>query len=112
MGIELERLVTKQTEFCSRNQLVWLLSLCRDQPKSKTLGIITGFQVLDGQYHMFVLEGLATEGIKKLWDKLPRPQEEGSYIVDSLSFNVHIKILQTDLSSFHKELHVHVDKKI
>lgn len=57
---------------------------------------------------MFVLEGLANEGIKKLWDKLPRPQEEGRYIVNS--FNVRIKIIQTNLSSFHKELHV--DKRI
>ena len=40
---------------------------------------------------MFVLEGLANEGIQKLWDKLPRPQEEGRYIVNSLSFNVYIK---------------------
>ena len=74
MGSERERLGTKQTEFYSRNQLVWLLSLRRDQRKSKTLDIKTGFQVLDRQYHLFVLEGLA---IKKLWDKLPRPQEEG-----------------------------------
>ena len=59
---------------------------------------------------MFVLEGLANEGIKKLWDKLPRPQEEGRYIVNSLSLNVRIKIIQTNLSSFHKELHV--DKRI
>ena len=108
MGSERERLGAKQTEFCSRNQLVWLLSVRRDQRKSKTLDIITGFQVLDGQYHVFVLEGLANEGIKKLWDKLPRPQEEGRYIVNS--FNVRIKIIQTNLSSFHKELHV--DKRI
>ena len=110
MGSERERLGTKQTEFCSRNQLVWLLSVRRDQRKSKTLDIITGFQVLDGQYHVFVLEGLANEGIKKLWDKLPRPQEEGRYIVNSLSLNVRIKIIQTNLSSCHKELHV--DKRI
>ena len=47
MGSERERLGTKQTEFYSRNQLVWLLSLRRDQRKSKTLDIETGFQVLD-----------------------------------------------------------------
>lgn len=34
-------------------------------------------QVLDGQYHMFVLEGLAEKGIARLWDTLPRPLEEG-----------------------------------
>ena len=49
----------------------------RDQRKNKTLDIITGFQVLDGQYHMFVLEGLADKGIRRLWQNLPRPQEEG-----------------------------------
>ena len=26
---------------------------------------------------MFVLEGLADRGIQRLWEKLPRPQEEG-----------------------------------
>ena len=35
-------------------------------------------QVLDGQFHMFVLEGLAAKGIKRLWTKLPRPEEEGA----------------------------------
>ena len=37
-------------------------------------------QVLDGQYHMFVLEGLAEKGIRRLWEKLPRPQEEGKIL--------------------------------
>ena len=39
-----------------------------------------------------------------------RPEEEGRYIVNSLSFSVHMTILQTDLSTFHKDLHV--DKRI
>lgn len=57
--------------------------LSSDQRRNKELDIITGFQVLDGQYHMFVLEGLADRGIKKLWHNLPRPQEE-----DISKFNV------------------------
>ena len=46
MGSERERLGTKQTEFYSRNQLVWLLSLRRDQRKSKTLDIKRDFKFL------------------------------------------------------------------
>lgn len=74
--------------------------LSRDQRKSKTLDIITGFQVLDGQYHVFVLEGLANEGIQKLWDKLPRPQEE-----DITKFNV----LYNSALRFHERLYAALD---
>ncbi|XP_032228067.2 uncharacterized protein LOC5503934 [Nematostella vectensis] len=57
--------------------------LSEEQRKNKTLDIITGFQVLDGQFHIFVLEGLADHGVKKLWGSLTRPEEP-----DSLKFNV------------------------
>lgn len=57
--------------------------LSSDQRTNKDLDIITGFQVLDGKYHVFVLEGLADKGIKRLWQNLPRPQEE-----DISKFNV------------------------
>ena len=44
-------------------------------------------QVLDGQYHIFVLEGLADKGIRRLWEKLPRPQEDGK-ILKGLSHGI------------------------
>lgn len=74
--------------------------LSRDQRKDKTLDIITGFQVLDGQYHVFVLEGLATQGIKRLWENLPRPQEK-----DITRFNV---LYNSDLR-FNERLYAALD---
>ncbi|XP_020606074.1 uncharacterized protein FLJ43738-like [Orbicella faveolata] len=74
--------------------------LSREQRKNKQLDIITGFQVLDGQYHMFVLEGLAEKGIRRLWEKLPRPQEE-----DITKFNV----LYNSELRFHERLYASLD---
>ncbi|KAL9960808.1 hypothetical protein ACROYT_G034311 [Oculina patagonica] len=74
--------------------------LSKDQRKNKKLDIITGFQVLDGQYHVFVLEGLGAKGIKRLWEKLPRPQEE-----DITKFNV---LYNSDLR-FNERLYASLD---
>eukprot|EP00794_Sanderia_malayensis_P005993 gene5993-6689_t len=52
------------------------------EQKSKTLDIITGFQIIDGNYHIFVLEGLRDQGIKTLWDNLPCfSQDDGKCFV-------------------------------
>lgn len=74
--------------------------LSREQRKNKQLDIITGFQVLDGQYHIFVLEGLVEKGIRRLWEKLPRPQEE-----DITKFNV----LYNSQLRFHERLYASLD---
>ncbi|KAM6149327.1 uncharacterized protein CFAP92 [Erethizon dorsatum] len=37
----------------------------QDQP---SLDVLTGFHMLDGKVHLFVLEGLAEHGLKRLWD--------------------------------------------
>ncbi|XP_013374365.1 PREDICTED: uncharacterized protein KIAA1257 homolog isoform X3 [Chinchilla lanigera] len=37
----------------------------QDQP---SLDVLTGFHVLDGTVHLFVLEGLAEQGLKQLWN--------------------------------------------
>lgn len=50
------------------------------QQASRTLDIVTGFQVLDGTMHMFVLEGLRDQSIKEVWATLPQPENSGQYV--------------------------------
>lgn len=49
----------------------------REQQTSKDLDIVTGFQVMDGIRHMFVLEGLRDKCIHDLWQALPQPENAG-----------------------------------
>ena len=52
--------------------------LSREQQMSSSLDIVTGFHVLDGEKHIFVLEGLRDKAIKQLWEELPRPENSGT----------------------------------
>ena len=49
-----------------------------EQQKNKELDIVTGFQLLDGEMHLFVLEGLRNGAIQMLWEDLPRPENSGT----------------------------------
>ena len=49
------------------------------QQSSRSLDIVTGFQVLDGDMHMFVLEGLRDSAIQEIWEALPQPENSGKY---------------------------------
>ena len=78
--------VTNFTFFCLLNVRFRLNNFCfiyfcweffRDQQKSRELDIVTGFQVLDGQMHLFVLEGLRSGGVQYLWKALPKPENSG-----------------------------------
>ncbi|GFO44998.1 hypothetical protein PoB_007150300 [Plakobranchus ocellatus] len=59
------------------------------QQCSLDLDIVTGFHVLDGQQHMFVLEGLRDKAISLLWDALPRPDSSDVQVLynSDLSFS-------------------------
>ena len=48
-----------------------------EQQKSRSLNIITGFQVMDGLIHIFVLEGLKEHAVRIMWDSLPKPENSG-----------------------------------
>lgn len=54
-----------------------MLYIYREQQKSRLLNIITGFQILDSEIHLFVLEGLRDKGVRMLWESLPTPQNSG-----------------------------------
>ena len=54
-----------------------MLYFYRLQQESRTLDIVTGFQVLDGVMHLFVLEGLRDYGVKEIWETLPQPEDSG-----------------------------------
>lgn len=65
------------------------------QQQSRTLDIITGFQVLDGSQHLFVLEGLRDKAIKEVWETLPQPENSG--LKFSVMISMRNKIVQITL---------------
>lgn len=51
------------------------LSLFREQQTRKDLNIVTGFQLLDGKHHLFILEGLRDQAVKHIWESITKPKE-------------------------------------
>ncbi|XP_060691828.1 uncharacterized protein cfap92 [Hemiscyllium ocellatum] len=72
--------------------------------ESSMQDIVTGFHLMDGKMHLFVLEGLRNEGLRKLWKNVPirsvAPEEE------------RIKILYNSNFSFHQRLYANMDDNV
>lgn len=49
----------------------------REQQRSRDLDILTGFQLMDGDKHIFVLEGLRDQAITCVWENVPAPENSG-----------------------------------
>lgn len=53
-------------------------------------------QIIDGDFHIFILEGLSEGGIRKLWDTLEHPEPNGIlsfiFILSLKSLYLHIVI--------------------
>lgn len=62
------------------------------QQCSLDLDIVTGFHILDGQNHLFVLEGLRDKAINVLWDVLPKPENSDVKVLynSDLSFSCRL----------------------
>ncbi|RDD42894.1 Uncharacterized protein TrispH2_004889 [Trichoplax sp. H2] len=73
--------------------------LNEEQRCSHTLDIITGFQILDSEYQVFILEGLAEGGIKTLWQSLPHLQHD----------DPNFKVLYDSSVIFDKRLYAKLD---
>ncbi|XP_023568272.1 uncharacterized protein KIAA1257 homolog [Octodon degus] len=70
----------------------------QDQP---SLDVLTGFHVLDGRVHLFVLEGLAEQGLRQLWNsqqsRIPKSQRR------------EYKVLYNSQLLFHRRLYADLE---
>ena len=94
-----------------------LTPICRNQQKSRELDIVTGFQLLDGEMHLFVLEGLRNGGIQRLWEALPKPKNSGKSTFWSLHWiksvhTVHFLLLFICISKTRPTCTISADKLI
>jgi hypothetical protein len=72
----------------------------REQKESKTLNILTGFQIIDGVRQIFVLEGLRDKAIKRLTENLPLDQQYNGIIrLRLLHLNITFSYVRSRLFS-------------
>ncbi|XP_045146072.1 uncharacterized protein KIAA1257 homolog [Echinops telfairi] len=68
----------------------------------KDLDVLTGFHLLDGKFHLFILEGVADQALRQLWERhqsrMPAP-EHGKYKVLYNSQLLFRHRLYTDLET-------------
>ncbi|XP_069500062.1 uncharacterized protein CFAP92 isoform X2 [Ambystoma mexicanum] len=72
-----------------------------EEKGNDTLDVITGFHILDGEIHLFVLEGLKDKGIKQLWEEVPARSFQNQ---DGM-----LEIMYNSAMSFHKRLYEDLD---
>ncbi|XP_056000936.1 uncharacterized protein LOC130048351 isoform X2 [Ostrea edulis] len=63
--------------------------LSLEQQRSRDLDILTGFQLMDGDKHIFVLEGLRDQAITCVWENVPAPENSDVRVLynSDLSFS-------------------------
>ncbi|XP_015203768.2 uncharacterized protein cfap92 isoform X1 [Lepisosteus oculatus] len=80
------------------------LSCYKLKPKereSRNLDIVTGFHVQDGEIHLFILEGLKSKAIRRLWENIP---------AKSSSADVgHVEVLYNSELWFQQRLYATLD---
>ncbi|XP_044532188.1 uncharacterized protein KIAA1257 homolog [Gracilinanus agilis] len=63
--------------------------------------VITGFHLFDGKIHLFILEGLAAHGLRKLWEKYQNQAAD--------SEDGKLKVLYNSELTFHERLYADLD---
>ncbi|KAK6176744.1 hypothetical protein SNE40_014985 [Patella caerulea] len=87
------------------------------QQESRDLDIITGFQVMDGKHHIFVIEGLRDKALKLLWNSLPKEENSDTKVLynSDMSFSQRLyRALDVDLCriKLHEPLSVIVQQSL
>ncbi|XP_069062733.1 uncharacterized protein CFAP92 isoform X2 [Pleurodeles waltl] len=77
------------------------IKLKPEEKGNTALDVITGFHILDGQIHLFILEGLKDKAIKQLWEQTP--------IRSFQSKGGKLEILYNSDMSFHQRLYEDLD---
>ncbi len=54
--------------------------LTKEQMSSSECDVITGFQLEDGECHIIVLEGLKSQGLKRIWEQSPHHSTVGECV--------------------------------
>ena len=62
----------------------------REQQRSRELNIVTGFQLMDGDIHLFILEGIRDRAVSSLWSALPKPENSGTILKNNLSYTIKL----------------------
>ncbi|KAM6468061.1 uncharacterized protein CFAP92 isoform 1-T2 [Liasis olivaceus] len=65
------------------------------------LDIITGFHIIDGSIHLFILEGFRNKALKRLWNKKIDRMQETKHGRLQIFYNSHL--------SFHKRLYIDLE---